>query len=103
MKRISSNRRLGPPFAACLLLMLASCHTLQHTVGGGPTGSETVSRRQYYIFFGAFRVGENIDSARIAGDATSYRVTTQWSFADILINLFTAPLTVTSRTVTVEK
>lgn len=96
--------RWGRTLALILLLVLpVSCYTLEHTVGAGPTGSEVVSRRQFYLFFGAIRLGEQIDSSRLAGDTNSYRVTTTWSFSDILINLVTAPLTVTSRTITIEK
>lgn len=84
-------------------LPLSSCYVLEHTVGNGPTGSESVSQRQFYLFFGGIRLGEQVDSERVAGKSLSYRVRSEWSFTDMLINLFTAPLTITSRTVTVEK
>ena len=53
------------------------------------------------MFFGLLDLNE-VDTQRLAGDLTSYRITTRWSFTDILLTPLLLPLTVTSRTVTVE-
>ena len=74
----------------------------EHTVGLGPTGVGEESARQLYLLFGLMRLNE-VDSQRMAGELTSYRVTSEWSFVDILLSPFLLLLTVTSRTVTVEK
>jgi hypothetical protein len=90
-----------------LLLVLVcftpSCYSLTHTVGGGPTGVEVVTARQWYWLWGLARFGPRIDSESVAGNATSYRVTTEWSFTDILLNVVTGAVSVVSQTVTVEK
>ena len=99
----SVKQRLLILFCLCLLSVFSSCFTLVHTVGGGPTGSEVVTQRQWYWMFGAGRIGQNVDSEQLAGNATSYRVTSYWSLSDMFLNLFTLPFTVASRTVTLEK
>lgn len=96
-------RALRTACCAALIGTLPSCYVLEHTIGAGPSGEEVINERQYYIFFGGIRIGEHVDAERLAGDATSYRVRSEWSFKDMLINLLTLPLTITSRTVTVTK
>lgn len=86
-----------------VLLAAASCFTTIHTVGGGPTGTEVVSARQWYWAFGLFRLPPVVDSENLAGNATSYRVTTSWTLLDILMNVVTSVVTVQSRTIEVEK
>lgn len=81
---------------------LSSCSVHEHTVGLGPNGIGTQSVRQYYLFFGWLRLNE-VDTQRLAQDATSYRVRTEWSFVDFVLSPFLLPLTVTTRTVTVER
>ena len=43
------------------------------------------------------------DSQDLAGDASDYTATTEWTFLDIVINLFTQWVTITSREMTVTK
>lgn len=81
---------------------LCGCATHEHTVGLGPNGVGEASARQFYWLFGWLRLNE-VDSQRLAGELTSYRVTTSWSFTDFLLTPFLLPLAVTTRTVTVEK
>ena len=106
MKPLDS-RRLRRSFATVLIalffVLLPSCYSIQHTVGVGPVRREVASQRQWYLFFGGLPLGERVDSARLASGATSYRVTTEWTFTDFLINIVTSPFTVTSRTITVER
>ena len=74
---------------------------MKHTVGTGPqTGSE-VSSRQWFFLFGLIPMGRQ-DSQDIAGAATNYRVTTKQGVVDIILNLFTAIVTIQSRTIIVE-
>ncbi|MEY2980734.1 MAG: hypothetical protein RL562_961 [Planctomycetota bacterium] len=87
--------------AASTALILGGCSTHTHLVGLGPNGIAETSARQYWIFFGLLDLNE-VDTQRLAGDLTSYRITTAWSFTDILLTPLLLPLTVTSRTVTVE-
>ena len=93
--------------ALLVLLLLVSttpsCFTMTHVVGGGPTANETVEDRQWYWMFGLFRFYPHVDTEALAGNATSYRVTSCWSLTDALLNLLTAPITIVSRSVKVEK
>jgi len=45
----------------------------------------------------------NVDVQRMASDLTSYTITTEYGFFDLLLAPLFAVLTVTSRTVTVDK
>tara|TARA_B100000029_G_scaffold305107_1_gene297981 strand:+ start:1074 stop:1370 length:297 start_codon:yes stop_codon:yes gene_type:complete len=95
-------------FLAKLLLLhffvifVVSCSTHTHVVGeGSQTGTE-ISKRQWYVAYGLATLND-IDTNEMAGDATDYEITTQATFVDGLINVFTGQLTITCRTVTVKK
>jgi hypothetical protein len=103
---MSRSRRTAARLAltavlGCAAAGLGGCSIHEHTVGLGPNGIDEVSGRQYYLLFGLLRLNE-VDSQRMAGNLTSYRVTTSWSFTDILLSPFLIFLTVSTRTVTVE-
>ncbi len=87
---------------AILALTTAStgCYTLTHTVGRGAQGDVETSKRQWYAVFGLIPLGE-IDSEDLVGGSEDYTVVTQQKFTDILLNLLTIWVTITSRTVTV--
>ena len=84
------------------MLLTPACYTIHHTVGKGAQGGAESEKRQWYILFGLVPMGE-INSKTLAHDATDYTVTTQWSIVDILLNIFTGFVTITSRTITVER
>ena len=84
------------------VLLAPACYTIHHTVGKGAQSHTESEKRQWYILFGLVPMGE-VDSKTLAGDATDYTVTTQWSFVDVLLNLFTGLVTISSRTITVER
>ena len=90
--------------ALCMALALASpaCTVHEHTVGLGPSGIGEDSVRQYFWFFGLFRLNE-VDTERMADDLSSYRIRTETAFSDLLLMPILAPLTLTSRTVTVSR
>lgn len=58
--------------------------------------------RQLYIFFGLVRISES-DSQRLAHDATGYEIVTEYSFVDMVLQPLLLPLTMTSRTITVNR
>ncbi|MCB9880202.1 MAG: hypothetical protein H6832_00315 [Planctomycetes bacterium] len=103
MTKNSVNRRAHSLVLLLAISALPSCYSIEHTVGSGPVLHEEVSQRQWYLLFGFLHLGQRVDSKRLAGNATSYRVRTEWSFTDMILNLLTTPFTVTSRTVTIEK
>jgi len=70
-------------------------------VGVGPVGVGAASTRQYYFFFGFFRINA-VDAERLAAGKTSYSIRTEFGFLDFLLSPLLTPLTITTRTVTVE-
>ena len=89
--------------ALVLLLFLGTaCHVHTHRIGGGPTGIGEESARQYFFFFGLFRLNE-VNPQRMAGDLTSYEITTKNSIVDYLLMPALGLMTITSRTVTVRR
>ena len=88
--------------ALALTLCLSSCYTLNHTVGRGAQGHEEHSKRVWFALWGLVPVGD-FDSQKLAGDAKDYTVKSQWTFLDIIINIFTGYVSFYSQTVTVTK
>jgi len=97
------RRKLLSIGAVVLLLLGSSCYTTEHTVGGGPTGLGTEETRSWWALFGLVSLNPGFDSQELAGNSTSYKITTQVTFGDLLFNLFTLPLTITSKTIRVER
>lgn len=83
-----------------LSFFATACVSHQHVVGLGPSGAGEQSARQYYVLFGLLQVN-GVESQRLAGDLTSYSIDTRFGWWDLLLAPFLAPLTATSRTVTV--
>ncbi len=83
------------------LTSLSSCLSHHHRVGGGPNGIGSDSVRQFYLFFGLVEINE-ADHQRLTRDMTSYEIISEMSFTDFLFTALLFPLTVTSRTVTVQ-
>lgn len=97
----SSIRQLARILVLILFAMpMTSCLVNEHRVGGGPNGIGSESIRQYYLFFGLYRINE-ADSQRLTRDLTSYEVVTEFSFSDFILTTLLFPLTVTTRSVTV--
>ena len=100
-----SSRIARAAFAALVLVLppgLSSCVWHEHTVGLGPSGIGQESGRQFYLFFGLLRLNE-VDSQRLTHDLRGYRITSEFAFTDLILAPLFLPLTVTTRTVTVER
>jgi predicted small secreted protein len=89
-----------------IFLMIAftftACNTHQHVVGTGPKTNAKVEERQWYILFGLVPLND-VDSKKLAGGATDYKIQTQLTPLDIILNIFTGFVTIGSRTVEVTK
>lgn len=85
-----------------LTLPMTSCFTMTHKVGDGGSGQTEIAERQWYILFGLVELN-TVRSKDLAGDAAAYTVTTEWTALDVLINIFTGFVTITSREVSVSK
>lgn len=67
----------------------------------GPVGVGEATARQYYFLFGLMRINQ-VDVQRLALGKTSFAIRTRVSFWDLVLAPLLAPMTMTSRTVTVE-
>jgi len=101
--RRGAGRRLGLAFAATALL--PACFTFTHTVGRGPVNPQQpvlVQKTRWFALYGIVPISP-FDSNELAGTARDYRVTTQFTFVDCVISMFTSLATFYCQTVTVEK
>lgn len=83
-------------------LSLAGCYTNNHIVGEGAQSNQTVEAKQWYVLWGLVPINE-VDSKELAGDSENYTITTQHTFVDVVISIFTGIVTVAPRTVQVTK
>ncbi len=83
-------------------LPLTGCFTFEHQVGEGSTGRTEVESRQWFAFWGLLPMNE-VDSQQLAGGATNYKVTTQFTVLDAVISFFTSFATIYVQTVRVER
>jgi len=95
-------KKLGLALLCCSVLMSPACYTIHHRVGAGAKGDVETEKRQWYVLYGLVPLGE-VESKSLAGEATDYDVQTQASVIDILLNIFTGLVTITSRTITVTR
>ena len=93
-------------FIALLLILsvviLIGCEAHIHKVGVGAKQGIVVQKRQWYALWGLAPLNQ-VDTREMAGNATDYEIKTEKSAVDIIINIFTSYVTITSRTVTVTK
>ena len=87
---------------ALTLSMTAGCYTMNHTVGEGARGTQETSKRQWFALWGLVPITDT-DSQDLAGDAKDYTVETEFSIINILLNLVTTWVTITSQDMTVTK
>lgn len=85
-----------------LLTVLAGCSAHIHTIGDGAQGNDLMEKRQWYALWGLVPLNE-VDSQEMVGSAENYEIKTETSALDVLINIFTAEVSIVSRTVTVTK
>ena len=101
--RRGAGRRLGLAFAATALL--PACFTFTSTVGRGPVNPQqpvVVQKTRWFALYGIVPL-DSFDSNELAGSARDYRVTTQFTFVDCVISMFTSLVSFYRQTVTVEK
>jgi hypothetical protein len=85
-----------------IMLAFVACSTHTHIVGKGAQGSQKVENRQWYILFGLVPLND-VSTNEMAAGATDYTIQTQQCALDVIMNIFTMYVTVSSRTVTVTK
>lgn len=83
-------------------LFLVGCTAHIHKIGTGAENNDQTQARQWYILFGLVPLNE-VDTNEMAENAANYEIKTETSAIDILLNIITSYVTITSRTVTVSK
>lgn len=98
----SAAARFALAASACVLL--GGCFTFQHTVGRGPMTPQPVvaTETKWFWLWGLVPIGD-LDSATLAGSTRDYRVTTKFTFPDVVISAFTSFVSFYRQTVIVEK
>jgi hypothetical protein len=84
------------------VLLLMGCAAHVHKVGNGAQGNDMMIARQWYVLYGLVPINE-VDTNAMAGAATDYEIMTQHTGLDVIINIFTGAVSVTSRSVVVRK
>ncbi|MGQ9818995.1 MAG: Bor/Iss family lipoprotein [Candidatus Kapaibacteriales bacterium] len=80
-------------FIAVILLISLSiisfaCFTQHHVIGEGAKGNQVVTERTWYVLWGLVPINK-VDTKEMAKGAKNYEITTQFSFVDVLIGIFT--------------
>lgn len=87
---------------AIMCAALSGCYTLNHQVGDGANGANSVKKKQWYILWGLVPIN-SVDSKAMAGGAENYTIQSQQAIDDIIIGLFTGWVTIYPQTVKVTK
>lgn len=96
------KRAIGVFLILVFTMTLVGCAAHIHKIGDGPKGNDMVQQRQWYVLWGLVPMNE-LDSQQMAEGAQDYEIKTEHSALDIIINIFTGAVSITSRTVTVTK
>ncbi len=87
---------------AIILCFLTGCAAHIHKVGQGAQGAQKAEQRQWFVLWGLVPINE-VNTNQMAEGATDYTIKTEQAALDVIINIFTAYISVVSRTVTVTK
>ena len=100
----SLRRRFALALVASASLLLPGCFSMQTTVGRGPQRAPpTVEYHQrWFALYGLWPM-DDFDSKALAGDSHDYRVTTEFTFSDVVMSALTSFVTFYRQTVTIEK
>ena len=84
--------------------LLFGCFSMTTTVGAGPMSvppKEAYTHR-WFALYGLYPM-DDLDSKSLSGGAKDYRVTTEFTFEDVVMSAFTSFATFYRQTVIVEK
>jgi len=93
-------RKIVVLFMLVCMLLTIGCAAHVHKVGKGPQLIQKQELRQWYILWGLVPLNE-VDTKAVVGDVADYEIRTEQTALDVIMNIFTAYVTVTSRTVTI--
>jgi hypothetical protein len=104
MGMTSPRRECGLALMSSATLLLSGCFSMETTVGRGPQHAPaTVEYHQrWFALYGLWPM-DDFDSKSLAGDSRDYRVTTAFTFSDVVMSTLTSFVTFYRQTVTIEK
>jgi hypothetical protein len=102
-RRTRSRSPAAVAAALALLSALSGCFSMSHTVGAGPRSGIEQSETRWFALYGMVPLEREFDSQYLAGGATDYRVTTQFTPVDVLLTSVASFATFYRQTVTVER
>ena len=70
-----------------IAILMQSCYSFTHVVGGGAQTGEVVKQKNHYLFYGLKKLKVS-DSQKMVGNATDYEITVRHSVLDQLLNGF---------------
>ncbi len=85
-----------------VLFAFSGCFTQTHIVGDGAKGPSTESAKTWYILWGLVPLN-HVDTHAMAQGAKDYTITTQFTFLDWVIAIFTSFVTIYPMTVQVQR
>lgn len=83
-----------------VLFTMAGCYTQTHVVGEGAKGNKVEETRQWFALWGLVPISK-VDSKAMAQGEKDYTITTETTFIDGVISIFTGIVTIGPRTVRV--
>jgi len=100
---VTHQRKIALLMVLIFTLATTSCITMK--IGGNAQlapsteeGTKVAEKRCWFILFGLIPLNDNSIDSIIPATAKKVRVETNWSFLDIVMNIFTEVLTIVSFT-----
>jgi hypothetical protein len=84
------------------MFILPACATHIHVVGEGAKTGVVEQERQWYVLWGLVPINK-VNTNEMAKGAKNYTIKTEASVLDVIINIFTTYVSITSRTVEVQR
>lgn len=95
-------RKISAMLLIVALLFVIGCAAHTHQIGKGAQGNDIDTERQWYILWGIVPINE-VDTNAMSDGATDYNIITAYTPVDFAITAVAQIITVSCRTVIVEK
>lgn len=95
-------RKLSAVFLIVAMLFVIGCAAHVHKVGKGAQGNDITMAWQWYVLWGMVPIND-VDTNAIAEGATDYEITTSVTPIDFVISAVLNQISISCRTVTVQK
>ena len=95
-------RKFSVVFLIVAMLFIIGCAAHVHKVGKGAQSNDITMARQWYVLWGVVPINE-VDTNAMAEGATDYEITTLVTPLDFVISAVLSEISISCRTVTVQK